>query len=85
MKIKLVQVFLVLCLVLLASMTNPPKLAASCSGDQCDCQVDGAMCRDGCPPIGNPSHNSCISGCNQAETHCSVCCCCDYPGCPIYC
>ena len=84
MKTKLACLFLMLCLTTLAIVTTPSIALASCSGDDCDCNVIAAACRAECPPFGQPGHQECFYDCNHEAIQCSVCCCCE-DACPPYC
>jgi hypothetical protein len=70
--------------LLVFALASPPRVQASCTGDQCGCSVDEAVCMADCPPPGNPNRQVCIHSCIQEAVRCAICCCCSCPdGCPI--
>jgi hypothetical protein len=83
MRKKLGYLALMLCLVVLA-ITGAPKVASACSGDDCGCGEDVPTCLEGCPPVEDPGHTTCVHSCQVAYSHCAVCCCCT-ESCPLYC
>jgi hypothetical protein len=67
----------------LASSAPPRKEWASCSGDDCGCNVDYAICAADCPPPGDPNRQACIHSCLHESILCALACC---GGCvPLYC
>ena len=75
MKTRLIYVCLMLCFVTLAVVTVP-RDALACSGDLCGCYIESAICRESCPPVGDPNRNACMGECRRQEIDCAICCCC---------
>jgi len=56
-------------------------LPASCSGDDCGCGDDYALCVADCPPSGDPNRQACLHSCVQESVTCALHCCGGYrPG-----
>jgi hypothetical protein len=48
---------------------------ASCSGDDCGCNIELQECIADCPPEGSPDRLSCVSACRRASIQCAKACC----------
>jgi hypothetical protein len=80
-KTKLLLLGAMVVLVVFA-LASPPRLLASCSGDDCGCS--SASCIADCPPVGDPNRMACVTACIHEAVVCAICCCCDCPdGCPL--
>jgi hypothetical protein len=75
MKTKVVFMLVMLCLVMLALVMTPSEVIASCSGDDCGCNIAEAACEASCPPPPGSNYWQCVLKCVREETKCGIACC----------
>jgi hypothetical protein len=70
MKKRLIQLFVMLALVTVATAARPP-VASACSGDDCGCGTIEQECLAAC----GPNNTSCRLACIHADIQCAIACC----------